>query len=187
MTFSVNNSPLAGTEGDKVTSRVIAARLAREAETNVAIHVSHTDSTDSFEVAGRGELQLGVLIEQMRREGFELAISRPRVLTQTDPTTGKKLEPIEEVVIDLDEQYSGVVVEKMSLRKAEMTEMRPSGTRAPAPVVPGAVARVDRLSRRVFDRHPRHRADVPHLPRLWSVARPGRGPPQRRADLECVG
>ena len=127
MTFSVNNSPLAGTEGDKVTSRVIAARLAREAETNVAIRVSHTDSTDSFEVAGRGELQLGVLIEQMRREGFELAISRPRVLTQADEN-GKRLEPIEEVVIDLDEQYSGVVVEKMAQRKAEMTEMKPSGT-----------------------------------------------------------
>ncbi|HVZ90133.1 MAG TPA: translational GTPase TypA [Rhizomicrobium sp.] len=128
MTFSVNNSPLAGTEGDKVTSRVIAARLAREAETNVAIRITATDSTDSFEVAGRGELQLGVLIEQMRREGFELAISRPRVLTQNDPDTGKKLEPIEEVVIDLDEAYSGVVVEKMALRKAEMTEMKPSGT-----------------------------------------------------------
>jgi GTP-binding protein len=128
MTFSINDSPLAGTEGDKVTSRVIGARLMREAESNVAIHISTTDSTDSFEVAGRGELQLGVLIEQMRREGFELAISRPRVLTQTDEATGKKLEPIEEVVIDLDEQYSGVVVEKMSLRKAEMTEMRPSGT-----------------------------------------------------------
>jgi GTP-binding protein len=127
MTFSVNNSPLAGTEGDKVTSRVIAARLKREAESNVAIRISDTDSTDSFEVAGRGELQLGVLIEQMRREGFELAISRPRVLTQTDDS-GKKLEPIEEVVIDLDEAYSGVVVEKMALRKAEMTEMKPSGT-----------------------------------------------------------
>ncbi|HEY1722658.1 MAG TPA: translational GTPase TypA [Magnetospirillaceae bacterium] len=127
MTFSVNNSPLAGTEGDKVTSRVIAARLARESETNVAIRITHTDSTDSFEVAGRGELQLGVLIEQMRREGFELAISRPRVLTQADDN-GKKLEPIEEVVIDLDEQYSGVVVEKMAMRKAEMTEMKPSGT-----------------------------------------------------------
>ncbi len=127
MTFSINDSPLAGTEGDKVTSRVIGARLMREAESNVAIKVSTTDSTDSFEVAGRGELQLGVLIETMRREGFELSISRPRVLTQTDEN-GKKLEPIEEVVIDLDEAYSGVVVEKMSLRKAEMTEMRPSGT-----------------------------------------------------------
>jgi GTP-binding protein len=127
MIFSINDSPLAGTEGDKVTSRVIGARLMREAESNVAIKVSTTDATDSFEVAGRGELQLGVLIEQMRREGFELSVSRPRVLTKTDPDTGKKLEPIEEVVIDLDEQYSGVVVEKMAQRKAEMTEMRPSG------------------------------------------------------------
>ena len=127
MIFSINDSPLAGTEGDKVTSRVIGARLKREAESNVAIRVSATDSTDAFEVAGRGELQLGVLIETMRREGFELAVSRPRVLTQTDEN-GKRLEPVEEVVIDLDEQYSGVVVEKMALRKAEMTEMRPSGT-----------------------------------------------------------
>jgi len=127
MTFAINDSPLAGTEGDKVTSRVIGARLKREAESNVAIKVSFTDATDSFEVAGRGELQLGVLIEQMRREGFELSISRPRVLTKIDPDTSKKLEPIEEVVIDLDEQYSGVVVEKMAQRKAEMTEMRPSG------------------------------------------------------------
>jgi GTP-binding protein len=127
MTFSVNDSPLAGREGDKVTSRVIGARLVREAESNVAIKVSETEATDSFEVAGRGELQLGVLIEQMRREGFELAISRPRVLFQTDDK-GQRIEPIEEAVIDVDEEFSGVVVEKMSLRKAEMTGMKPSGT-----------------------------------------------------------
>ncbi len=127
MTFSVNDSPLAGAEGDKVTSRVIAARLFREAEGNVAIRVSATDSTDAFEVAGRGELQLGVLIETMRREGYELAISRPRVLTRADPATGQRLEPIEEVVIDLDEEFAGVVVEKMSGRKAELAEMKPSG------------------------------------------------------------
>ena len=127
MTFSVNDSPLAGKEGDKVTSRVIGARLHREAESNVAIRVSTTDNTDSFEVAGRGELQLGVLIETMRREGFELSISRPRVLFKTDETTGEKMEPLEEVVIDVDEEFSGVVVEKMSQRKAEMTGMKPSG------------------------------------------------------------
>jgi GTP-binding protein len=127
MTFAVNDSPLAGQEGDKVTSRVIGARLMREAESNVAIHISETASKDAFEVAGRGELQLGVLIEQMRREGFELSISRPRVLFKTDEATGDRLEPIEEVFIDVDEEYSGVVVEKMSLRKAEMTGMKPSG------------------------------------------------------------
>ncbi|MDO8605872.1 MAG: translational GTPase TypA [Phaeospirillum sp.] len=126
MTFSVNDSPLAGQEGDKVTSRMIAARLARECESNVAIHIKETAGKDAFEVSGRGELQLGVLIEQMRREGFELSISRPRVLFQQDEQ-GKRLEPIEEVFIDVDDEYSGAVVEKMSLRKAELTGMRPSG------------------------------------------------------------
>lgn len=125
MTFSVNDSPLAGQEGDKVTSRMIRERLLREAEGNVAIRVTESEEKDSFEVAGRGELQLGILIETMRREGFELSISRPRVLMQME--NGQRLEPIEEVVIDVDEQYSGTVVNKMAERKAEMTEMRPSG------------------------------------------------------------
>ena len=127
MTFAVNDSPLAGQEGDKVTSRQIGNRLMREAESNVAIRITEADSRDAFEVAGRGELQLGVLIEQMRREGFELSISRPRVLFKTDEKTGERLEPLEDVVIDVDEEYSGVVVEKMSQRKAEMTGMKPSG------------------------------------------------------------
>ncbi len=125
MTFAVNDSPLAGQEGSKVTSRMIGDRLAREAEGNVAIRVRQSEDKDAYEVAGRGELQLGVLIEQMRREGFELSISRPRVLMKDE--NGQKLEPIEEVIIDVDEEYSGVVVEKMSLRKAELTGMRPSG------------------------------------------------------------
>lgn len=125
MTFSVNDSPLAGQEGDKVTSRMIRERLLREAEGNVAIRVTESEDKDSFEVAGRGELQLGILIETMRREGYELSISRPRVLMKSE--NGQKLEPIEEVVIDVDEQYSGTVVNKMAERKAEMTEMRPSG------------------------------------------------------------
>ena len=127
MTFAVNDSPLAGREGSKVTSRMIAERLLREAEGNVAIRVQEAESRDAVEVAGRGELQLGVLIETMRREGFELAISRPRVLFKADPDTGERLEPIEEVVIDLDEPFSGIVVEEMSLRKGEMKEMRPTG------------------------------------------------------------
>ena len=127
MTFSVNDSPLAGQEGDKVTSRMIRDRLMREAEGNVAIRITETEDKDAFEVAGRGELQLGVLIETMRREGFELSISRPRVLFRSDPASGQRLEPIEEVQVDVDDDYSGVVVEKMGLRKAEMTDMRPSG------------------------------------------------------------
>ncbi|AIT79582.1 translational GTPase TypA [Novosphingobium pentaromativorans] len=126
MRFAVNDSPLAGREGDKVTSRMIRDRLMREAETNVAIRVTESADKDSFEVAGRGELQLGVLIETMRREGFELGISRPRVLFQTDES-GQRTEPYETVVIDVDDEYSGTVVEKMQRRKAELTDMRPSG------------------------------------------------------------
>jgi GTP-binding protein len=127
ITFSVNDSPLAGRDGDKVTSRVIRDRLMGEAEGNVAIRVSETAEKDAFEVSGRGELQLAVLVEQMRREGFEMSISRPRVLFTADPETGARLEPIEEVVIDVDEDLSGPVIEKMSLRRAELMEMRPSG------------------------------------------------------------
>jgi len=127
MTFSVNDSPLAGREGDKVTSRMIRSRLMRESEGNVAIRVTETEQADAFQVAGRGELQLGVLIEQMRREGFELSISRPRVLFHTDPATGQRMEPIEEVVIDVDEEFTGVVIDKLGQRKGEMTDMRPSG------------------------------------------------------------
>ena len=127
MTFRVNDSPLAGTEGDKVTGRMIRDRLLREAEGNVALRVRESDDKDSMEVAGRGELQLGILIETMRREGFELSVSRPKVLFQEDAATGEVREPIEEVVIDLDEEHSGIVVQKMSERKAELVEMRPSG------------------------------------------------------------
>jgi GTP-binding protein len=126
MIFRVNDSPLAGTEGDKVTGRMIRDRLLREAEGNVALRVSESDEKDSMEVAGRGELQLGILIETMRREGFELSVSRPKVLMQQG-ADGAVMEPIEEVVIDVDDGFSGIVVQKMSERKAEMIEMRPSG------------------------------------------------------------
>jgi GTP-binding protein len=126
MRFAVNDSPLAGREGDKVTSRMIRDRLMREAETNVAIRVTESADRDSFEVAGRGELQLGVVIETMRREGFELGISRPRVLFGKDENGGRT-EPYETVVIDVDDEFSGTVVEKMQRRKAELTDMRPSG------------------------------------------------------------
>src|SRR6266853_531724 len=127
MTFRVNDSPLAGTEGSKVTGRMIRDRLFREAEGNVALKVTESADKDAVEVAGRGELQLGILIETMRREGFELAVSRPKVLFQRDPLTGNMMEPIEEVVIDVDEGFSGVVVQKLAERKAEMIELRPSG------------------------------------------------------------
>ncbi|MBT5161969.1 MAG: translational GTPase TypA [Alphaproteobacteria bacterium] len=127
MTFSVNDSPLAGQEGSKVTSRMLRDRLEREAEGNVAIKITETESGDAFEVGGRGELQLGVLIETMRREGFELSISRPRVMFKSDPQTGQRLEPVEEVQIDVDDEYSGVVMEKLGVRRAELLDMRPSG------------------------------------------------------------
>jgi GTP-binding protein len=126
MTFRVNDSPLAGTEGSKVTGRMIRDRLLREAEGNVALRVSESTERDSMEVAGRGELQLGILIETMRREGFELSVSRPKVLIRRNEA-GELEEPIEEVVIDVDEEHSGVVVQKMSERKADLIEMRPSG------------------------------------------------------------
>ncbi|MFC0386570.1 translational GTPase TypA [Muricoccus vinaceus] len=127
MTFRINDGPLGGREGKKVTSRQIRDRLFKETEGNVAIKVKVSEEVDAFEVAGRGELQLGVLIETMRREGFELTIGRPRVLTRENPETREKEEPFEEALIDVDEAYSGVVVEKMSLRKGMMQDMRPSG------------------------------------------------------------
>jgi len=126
MTFMVNDSPYAGTEGDKVTGRVIRARLHKEAEGNVALRVVDSPNSDSYTVSGRGELQLAILIENMRREGFELAVSRPRVVFQRDDA-GNLLEPIEEVTIDVDEEHSGIVVQKLSERKGEMMEMKPSG------------------------------------------------------------
>ena len=118
MTFRVNNGPLAGREGAKVQSRVIRERLMKEAEGNVALKISEGNSNDSYEVAGRGELQLAILIETMRREGFELTIGRPRVLMQEDEN-GVKVEPIEEAVIDVDDEFSGVVVKKLSERRAD--------------------------------------------------------------------
>ncbi|WP_265015177.1 translational GTPase TypA [Wolbachia endosymbiont (group B) of Camptogramma bilineatum] len=126
ITISVNDSLFAGQEGTKLTSTVIKDRLYAEAETNVAITVTLAPSGEAFEVGGRGELQLGVLIENMRREGFELSVSRPRVLFKEED--GKKLEPIEEVVIDVDDEYSGIIMEKLSFRKGEVTDMRPSGS-----------------------------------------------------------
>lgn len=126
MTFRVNDGPLAGTEGDKVQSRVIRKRLMDEAEGNVALKIEDSTEADAFIVSGRGELQLAILIENMRREGFELCVGRPRVVFRTGEN-GERLEPIEEVIIDVDEEHSGVVVQKLSERKADLLEMRPSG------------------------------------------------------------
>ena len=125
VTFRINDGPLAGREGDKVQSRVIRERLLREAEGNVAIRVTEGTDSDSFEVAGRGELQLAVLIENMRREGFELTIGRPRVVLREE--NGQRLEPIEEVIIDVDDEHTGVVVQKLTERKGDLVDMRPSG------------------------------------------------------------
>ena len=126
VTFGINDSPLAGRDGKKVQSRVIRDRLMKEAESNVAIKVTDTPGGEAFEVAGRGELQMGVLIENMRREGFELSISRPQVLMREE--NGVRLEPVEEATIDVDDDYSGAVIEKITgPRKGELVEMRPAG------------------------------------------------------------
>ncbi len=126
VTFGINDSPLAGRDGKKVQSRVIRERLMKESEVNVAIKVADTPGGDAFEVSGRGELQMGVLIENMRREGFELSISRPQVIfTEQD---GQRMEPVEEVTVDVDDEYTGVVVEKLTgPRKGELVEMKPAG------------------------------------------------------------
>jgi len=126
VTFGINDSPLAGRDGKKVQSRVIRERLLKEAESNVAIRVTDTPGGEAFEVAGRGELQMGVLIENMRREGFELSISRPRVLTRE--VDGERREPVEEVTVDVDDEFAGAVIEKLTgPRKGEMVEMRQQG------------------------------------------------------------
>jgi GTP-binding protein len=127
MMFRINDGPFAGQEGDKVQSRVIRDRLLKEAERNVAFRVTESSDKDAYEVAGRGELQLGILIETMRREGFELTLSRPQVLFRNDPVTGRKMEPVEEVIIDVDAEHSGIVVQKLSERRGDLMEMRPSG------------------------------------------------------------
>ncbi|MBJ2153949.1 translational GTPase TypA [Paracoccus sp. IB05] len=126
VTFGINDSPLAGKDGTKVQSRVIRDRLMKEAEQNVAIKIADTSGGDAFEVSGRGELQMGVLIENMRREGFELSISRPRVIFKEE--NGVRMEPIEEVIVDVDDEYSGVVIEKLTgERKGDLVEMKPAG------------------------------------------------------------
>ncbi|HEU0223435.1 MAG TPA: translational GTPase TypA, partial [Paracoccaceae bacterium] len=125
VTFSINDSPLAGRDGDKVQSRVIRDRLIREAESNVAIRVADMPQGDAFEVSGRGELQMGVLIESMRREGYELSVSRPRVILREEE--GRRLEPVEEVTVDVDDEFAGTVIDKLSQRRGELVSMRQGG------------------------------------------------------------
>ncbi|NBE08554.1 translational GTPase TypA [Paragemmobacter ruber] len=126
VTFGINDSPLAGRDGNKVQSRVIRDRLMKESEVNVAIKVADTPGGEAFEVSGRGELQMGVLIENMRREGFELSISRPRVIFKEE--NGVRMEPVEEVIVDVDDEYSGAVIDKLTgERKGDLVEMKPAG------------------------------------------------------------
>ena len=187
MTFRINDGPLGGREGKKVTSRQIRDRLYKETEGNVAIKVTAVQEADAFEVAGRGELQLGVLIEQMRREGFELTIGRPRVLTRLNEETGEREEPFEEVLVDVDEGYSGVVVEKMSIRKGVMQDMRPSG---------GGKIRItfEMPSRGLIGYHGEFMTDTRGtglMNRIFLGYRPWVGvdprPPQRQPDLARAG
>ena len=168
MTFRINDGPFAGQEGDKVQSRVIRERLLKEAERNIAIRVSESDDKDAYTVAGRGELQLAILIENMRREGFELTVSRPRLSTRS--RAGQRLEPIEEVIIDVDDAHTGVVVSTLSERKGELVEMRPSGggrTRMVFYVTRGLLGYQSEL----LSGHARHGGDEPHLPRLPTRSR----------------
>ncbi|HPD82223.1 MAG TPA: translational GTPase TypA [Alphaproteobacteria bacterium] len=173
VTITVNDSPYAGQEGKKLTSTMIRDRLMAEAETNVAIRVSESDNKDAFELAGRGELQLGVLIETMRREGFEMTVSRPRVLLKKDEN-GQTTEPYEEVTIDVDDEYSGSVVEKMTQRKAELVDMRQSGAgrtrilfKAPSRSLIGYQSqfltdtRGTGLMNRIFDSYGPFKGDIP--------------------------
>ncbi len=127
MYFNVNDSPLAGTEGKFVTSRHIRERLMRELNTDVSIRVEDTDTTESFKVSGRGELHLSVLVENMRREGYEFSVSKAEVLYKNDEN-GKKLEPMEHAMIDVPDEFSGVVIEKLGQRKGEMINMHTSGS-----------------------------------------------------------
>ena len=184
ITVSVNDSPLAGRDGDKVQSRVIRERLLREAEANVAIKVAETAEKDAFEVAGRGELQLGVLIEIDAPRRLRALHQPPARGLPDRPENGERLEPIEEVTIDVDDDYTGVVIEKLSARKAELVDMRPSGAGKTRITFDGAVALADRLPGRVPHRHPRLGRAEPRVRALRALQGRDRGPPQRRPDLQ---
>ena len=177
MQFMSNNGPFAGTEGKYVTSRNLRDRLFKEVKSNVALRVNETESPDTFEVLGRGELHLSVLIETMRREGYELMVSQPHVIFKEGPD-GEKLEPYETVVIDLDEAYAGAVIEELGRRGGRMQDMQPAGRGPHPPRVHLSGARPDRLPLAVPDRHARHRPPPPQLRPLRPVRR--RDPLARR-------
>ena len=172
--FMVNNSPFAGKEGKFVTSRQVRERLYRELERNVALRVEDTDSTDTWTVSGRGELHLTILMETMRREGYEFQVSRPRVITREGPS-GERLEPYEELAIDVPEAYLGNVIEKLGPRRGEMIEMKNPGQGLVRIVVSHPGSRFVRVPFGVFDGYARHGHHASSLPRLRSVGRPARG------------
>ena len=163
MNFMVNDSPLAGQEGKYVTSRHLRDRLFRELNTDVSLRVEETDSTDCFKVSGRGELHLSVLIENMRREGFEFAVSKAEVLYHYDERNGKKLEPMELAYVDVPDEFAGTVIQKLSQRKGRAAGHEPSHRRLHPPGVLHPVQRPDRLPRRVHDRHQGKRHPQHHL------------------------
>ena len=176
--FIVNNSPFAGREGKYVTSRQVRDRLFKELERNVALRVEATDSPDTHTVSGRGELHLGILMETMRREGYEFQVSRPRVITREGPD-GEREEPYEELTIDVPEEYMGAVMERLGPRRAEMTEMRNPGHGVGAPHLQDPGARPLRLPLRVPDRHPGHRDHAPPVPGVRAVGRAAERPEAR--------
>ena len=182
MTFRINDGPYAGQEGSKVQSRVIRDRLLQEAEGNVALKITETDDRDSFEVAGRGELQLSILIETMRREGFELTVSRPKVVFQT--IDGQRHEPIEEVIIDVDEEFTGTVVQKLAERKGDLLEMRPSGGDRQRLVLHVPTRGLIGYHSELLSDTRGHCHHEPRVPRLCPPQRQDPRPPHRRFDFQ---
>ena len=181
MELHVNNSPLAGTEGKLITTRQIRDRLMKEIRTNVAMRVEETDSADVYKISGRGELHIGILLETMRREGFEMAVSRPSVIIRE--IDGVKQEPYEHVTVDVEAEYQGSVIEKLGKRGAEMTSMQTNADGSTRIEFMSPTRRPDRLYFRISDRYSWHRHYAPRIPRLWPLYRCPAGPRQRRAGL----
>ncbi len=182
----MNNSPFAGKDGKFVTSRQLRERLYKELERNVALKVEDTDSTDTWSVSGRGELHLSILMETMRREGYEFQVSRPRVISRVGPN-GEKLEPYEELTIDVPEEYLGVVIEKLGPRRAEMIEMKNPGQGMVRVRVPDSGARAVRVSQRVPDRYAGDGDHAPPVPRVRGVGGAAGGANARDAGLDGAG
>ena len=179
MTIGTNTSPLAGQEGSKLTARLIQGRLDAELVGNVSIRVLPTERPDTWEVQGRGELQLAVLVEMMRREGFELTVGKPQVLTRE--IDGKVHEPVDRVTVDVPEEFLGVITQLLALRKGRMEQIVNHGVGLGPPRVPRAGARPHRVPHRAADRDPRHRAAPPRVRAMGPVGGRDPGPPQRLA------